>query len=64
MEKEEFRRNRYSIVGLDLAMFNEVCGLIRPRNEMLWVSASFEPGNMQFDFNGLWFDSPFTLLRY
>jgi uncharacterized protein YaeQ len=64
MEKEEFRRNRYAIVGLDLAMFNEVCGLIQPRNEIFWVNASFDPPTMQFDFNGLWFDSPFTVLKY
>ena len=64
MEKEEFRRERYNIVGLDLAMFNEICGMIKGRNEILWVNATFEPPNMQFDFNGLWFDAPFTLLRY
>ncbi|MGZ4988066.1 MAG: hypothetical protein ACXWBP_08500, partial [Limisphaerales bacterium] len=64
MEKEEFRRERYSIIGLDLAMFNEVCGLIQPRNEVFWMNASFDPPTMQFDFNGLWFDAPFTLLRY
>jgi len=64
MEKEEFRRGRYNIVGLDAAMFNEVSGLIQPRNEMFWVSASFDPPTMQFDFNGLWFDASFTVLHY
>jgi hypothetical protein len=64
MEDEEFRRDRYGMVGLDGKMFDEVCGLMRGRNELFWVEGGFEPPRMQFDFNGLWFDAPFTVLRY
>ena len=64
METEEFRQDRYGMVGLDEKMFDEVCGLMRGRNELFWVEGSFEPPRMQFDFNGLWFDVPFTVLRY
>ena len=64
MEKADLRRDRYSILGLDAAMFDETCGLLTSRNELLWVGADFDMANMQFDFNGLWFDAPFTLLRF
>jgi uncharacterized protein YaeQ len=64
MEKEEFRKNRYGIVGLDETMFDEVVNLMRGRNELFWVEGAFDPPRMQFDFNGLWFDAPFTVLRY
>lgn len=64
MEKEEFRRDRYGIVGLDGKMFDELCGLLQGRNELFWVEGTFEPPRMQFDFNGLWFDASFTVLRY
>ena len=64
MEEGEFRRNRYGIVGLDQKMFDEARDLLQGRNELFWVEGSFDPPRLQFDFNGLWFDAPFTLLRY
>ena len=64
MEKEEFRRDRYGMVGLDVQMFEEVFSLLRGRNELFWVEGGFDPPRMQFDFNGLWFDAPFTVIRY
>jgi uncharacterized protein YaeQ len=64
MEKDEFRRDRYGIIGLDETMFEEACALIRGRNELFWVDGGFEPPGMQFDFNGLWFDAPFIVLRH
>lgn len=64
MEKEELGRERYGIVGLDPAMFDEMCGLLRPRNELTWFSGEFDPPRLQFDFNGLWFDTTFTVLKF
>ncbi len=64
MAKQELRRNRYHLAGLDAGMFDEVCELVRSRNEIFWVAGSFEPPQMQFDFNGLWFDAPFHVLRF
>lgn len=64
MEKGELRRDRYGLVGFDAALFDEVCGLLRERNELTWVSGEFDPPQMQFDLNGLWFDAPFTVLRF
>jgi hypothetical protein len=31
---------------------------------LFWASGSFEPPRLQFDFNVLWFDAPFIVLRY
>jgi hypothetical protein len=45
-------------------MFDEICGLLRTRNDILWVSGTFDPPNLQFDFNGLWFDAPFAVIRF
>jgi uncharacterized protein YaeQ len=64
MTEEEFRRDRYGIVGLDQKMFDEVCNLLQARNELFWVEGTFDPPRLQFDFNGLWFDAAFTVLRY
>jgi hypothetical protein len=64
MAKHGLRRDRYQVVGLDADMFEEVEGLLRPRNEVYWVAGTFDPPQLQFDFNGLWFDAPFGLWRY
>jgi len=64
MTKASLRRQRYRLVGLDAAMFEEVSGLMRSRNEIVWVSGSFEPPILQFDFNGLWFDAPFQVWSF
>ena len=64
MSKLELRRNRYNLVGLDAAMFDELCALLKSRNEVLWVGGEFDPPNLRFDFNGLWFDAPFVVLRF
>ena len=64
LQKEELRENRYHILGLDAAMFDEMCGLVAGRNTLHWFKGEFEPPNLQFDFNGLWFDAPFTLLKH
>jgi hypothetical protein len=64
MAKEELRRNRYSVIGLDAAVFEEMCGLIQARNRVYWLKTTFEPGEMQFDLNGLWFELPFRVFRF
>jgi hypothetical protein len=64
MAKEELRRDRYGIIGLDSVMFDEMCTLLRPRNELTWFGGEFDPPRLQFEFNGLWFDAGFTVLKY
>ena len=64
MAKEELRRDRYGIVALDAAMFDEMCGLLAPRNQLTWFSGEFDPPQLQFEFNGLWFDTTFHVLKF
>jgi hypothetical protein len=64
MAKEQLRRDRYGLIGLDPAMFDEMCALLGPRNELAWFSGEFDPPRLQFDFNGLWFDASFTVLKF
>lgn len=64
MEKQELRRDRYGLIGFDADMFEEMLGLMSERNEFRWHKGTFDPAQMQFEFNGLWFDAPFTVLRF
>ena len=64
MAKVELRQNRYQVLALDHEMFEELCGLMHSRNELAWMHGEFDPPGVQFDFNGLWFDAPFTVLRH
>jgi uncharacterized protein YaeQ len=64
MNKAGLRQRRYHLVGLDADMFNEAEGLVRSRNELFWVQSSFDPPQLQFDLNGLWFDAPFDILTF
>lgn len=64
MAKEELRRDRYKIIGLDGPTFEEICSLIQSRNSLYWLKASFEPGEMQFELNGLWFELPFRVFPF
>lgn len=64
MAHEKLRRNRYHLVALDPEAFQEVCGLLHPRNVVTWFGGSFEPAQMQFELNGLWFDTSFTVLKF
>jgi uncharacterized protein YaeQ len=64
MAKAELRRDRYHLLGLDADMYSELSALLKPRNELLWVGGGFDTLQMQFDFNGLWFDAPFHVLHF
>jgi hypothetical protein len=64
MGKGELRTNRYGIVAFDHGMFDEMSALLRQRNSLIWYAGGFDPPAMQFDFNGLWFEASFDVLRY
>jgi len=64
MSKARLRQNRYRLLALDPAMFEEVLAKLGTRNELLWVAGKFAPPSMQFDFNGLWFDAEFKIYTF
>lgn len=64
MAKAGLRQDRYHLLGLDEGMFEEVSGRLRSRNEVFWVAGEFDPPNLQFDFNGWWFDAAFAVWRH
>ena len=64
MRKAELRQDRYNLLGLDAAMFDEILGLMENRNRVFWVDGGFDPANVQLDFNGLWFDAAFEVVRF
>jgi uncharacterized protein YaeQ len=65
MAREELRRDRYSVLALDHAGFEEVCQHLGPRNEVSWFGLGEADGDtMQFELNGLWYELPYSLLRH
>lgn len=64
MAKAELRTNRYGLIAVDEEMFDEMGRLLTQRNELTWFTGGFDPPNMQFEFNGLWFDAPFHVQRF
>ncbi len=64
VRRQGLRRGRYGIVGLDPGMLEEVTGIAVPRNDLTWYRGTFDPPVVQFDFNGLWFESEFLVLRH
>ena len=64
MKRAELRRDRWNLLAFDPAVFDEVCGLIRERNTFHWFRGDFDPPAMQFELNGLWFDTTFEVSKY
>jgi len=64
MAKAGLRRGRYHVLGFDGEMMNELLQLLEPRNHLFWSSGTFDPPNLQFEFNGLWFDHEFVVLGF
>ncbi|MGA1237009.1 MAG: YaeQ family protein [Limisphaerales bacterium] len=64
MHRLQLRTNRYQILALDAVLIQEMTDLLQPRNDVFWVSGTFDPPLLQFEFNGLWFDHEFTILPH
>jgi len=64
MTRAGLRRNRYRIVGFAAGLFDELLELLGPRNRVFWVRGRFDPPQVQFEFNGLWFDTELHLLTF
>ncbi|MBL9137070.1 MAG: YaeQ family protein [Verrucomicrobiales bacterium] len=64
MAREGLRRSRYTIVGFEEAMLAEIQALCGVRNDVVWYKSSIEPARMQFEFNGLWFESEFVVIKH
>ena len=64
MARHDLRRNRYRFVTVDPEMFDEALASLSSRNEVFWARGEFDPPQLQFDFNGLWFDCEFQVLKF
>lgn len=64
MARHQLRRNRYWLLAFDQELMAELLTVLEPRNRVYWVGSTFDPPEMQFDFNGLWFDAAFTVQRF
>ena len=64
MRKGRLREDRYNLLALDPALFDEARDRLGTRNEILWVNGDVNPPVMQFDLNGLWFDMECRAFRF
>jgi hypothetical protein len=64
MEKSELRKDRYRLIGMEAELFDELIGLTTGRNALTWFKGTFDPPEMQFEYNGLWFEMPFLLVNH
>jgi uncharacterized protein YaeQ len=78
MGRDDLRRNRYNLLAFDQHGFEELCGLMGGRNQLVWFNATVEAHQpawaaapppdveyeMHFEFNELWFQLPFHLLKF
>jgi uncharacterized protein YaeQ len=64
MMRHQLRRDRYWLLAFEQEVIEELVSRLEPRNRIYWVSSGFDPASMQFDFNGLWFDTTFTVQRF
>jgi hypothetical protein len=64
LAKAKARQKRYHILQLDEEMIGEICESLQARNDITWYAGRFDPPELQFDFNGLWFEAPFQVTEY
>ena len=70
MTKDGLRRGRYGVIAFEPDFFEEICGLVTDRNTLHWFKGGLggEPGigspMLQFELNGLWFDTSFHVWRH
>lgn len=64
LDKAKGRKSRFRFLQLDEEMVAELSDLLQPRNDIIFYSGRFDPPQVQFDFNGLWFDAPFRVTYY
>ena len=62
--KAGLHRNRREFLALEVDMVAKRHSLLTLHNTLFWVRGESDPPNMQFEFNGLWFDAPFTVLEF
>lgn len=70
MAKDGLRKGHYGIIAFDSEFFDEVSALIGARNALQWFKGGLgeEPGieapMLQFELNGLWFDTGFQIWHH
>lgn len=78
MTRDELRRDRYHLLAFDQKTFEEICALTVGRNQLTWYKTTVEPAGapwqdnvppdneleFHLDYNGLWFELPFQILKF
>lgn len=70
LARDGLRRGRFGVIAFDPQFFEEVEALLQERNTLHWFKGGFgdEPGIesplLQFELNGLWFDTAFQFWRH
>lgn len=64
LKRQKLRQGRYRILFFAPDVVQEMIDHLGRRNEFTLIHASQQPPSLQFDFNGLWFDSSYGELIY
>jgi hypothetical protein len=62
MARLHLRKNRYRLLCFEETMIEEMLSLFAHRNELNLFRLSIDEPQIQFEFNGIWFDAPFGVL--
>ncbi|HAO66347.1 MAG TPA: hypothetical protein DCR17_06645, partial [Verrucomicrobiales bacterium] len=64
LKRNKLRQGRFSILHFDQELVDEISEHLNRKNTLTWIHGEASPPVMQFDFNGLWFDSTYGVLDY
>ena len=64
LKRNKLRKDRFKIVYFEEELVQEMSEQFERKNALTWIHGEFNPPVLQFDFNGLWFDSTFGVMEY
>ncbi|MDB6129382.1 MAG: hypothetical protein JWM04_489 [Verrucomicrobiales bacterium] len=60
MRKHGLRTGRYHLLCFSTEMLEEMLALLKPRNHFVLYHCESEPPSLQFELNGIWFDTEYA----
>ena len=64
LKRNKLRQGRFKVLYFDQELVDEMSEHLGRKNTLTWIHGEANPPIMQFDFNGLWFDSTYGVLEY
>jgi uncharacterized protein YaeQ len=64
LKRNKLRPGRFKVLYFEQELVDEMSQHLNRKNSLTWIHGESNPPVMQFDFNGLWFDSTFGIFEY